>query len=102
LLTLVQSSRNSKFTIGCYLIATGDAYADGVTMAEFGKKWGVTRAAVSKHCRQICEYLGIPPSQYMRKEATAAGYRESNRRPHKTASKVQSPKSKVGETPKIK
>lgn len=84
LMTLFQSSRNSKFTIGCYLIATGDAYADGITMAEFGATWGVTRAAVSKHCRQICAFLGIPPSQYMRKEATAAKYRESNRRPRKT------------------
>jgi hypothetical protein len=83
LLTLLQGQRNSKFTIACYLIATGDAYADGVTMAGVGKAWGVTRAAVSKHCRHICGYLGIPPSQYMRKEETAAGYRQSNRRPHK-------------------
>jgi hypothetical protein len=81
LLTLLQGQRNSKFTMVCYLIATGDAYADGVTMAEVAKAWGVTRAAVSKHCRIICNYLGIPPSQYMRKEETAAKYRESNRRP---------------------
>jgi hypothetical protein len=81
--TLIQGTRNSKFTLVCYLIATGDAYADGVTMAEAGKAWGVTRAAVSKHCREICNYLGIPPSQYMRKEETAATYRRSNRRPYK-------------------
>lgn len=82
--TLIQGTRNSKFTLVCYLIATGDAYADGVTMAEAAKAWGVTRAAVSKNCREICAYLGIAPSQYMRKEETAKSYRQSNRRPHKS------------------
>lgn len=83
LLCLIQNARNSKFTIGCYLIATGDAFADGVSMTEYAKKWGVRKATVSKSCRQICAYLGIPPSQYMRKEETAAKFRTSNRRPRK-------------------
>ncbi len=91
--TMLQNQRNSKFTLGCYLIATGDAYADGVSMTEFGERWGVTKAAVSKHCRLICAFLGIQPSQYMRREATAAKFRGSNRRPVKH--EVQSPKSKV-------
>jgi hypothetical protein len=77
----------------CYLIATGDAYADGVSMTEVAVTWGVTKAAVSKHCRLICAYLSIAPSQYMRKEATAAKFKTSNRRPVKL--EVLSPKSKV-------
>jgi len=80
---LIQGSRNSKFTLGCYLIATGDAFADGVSMTEFGKEWGVCKATVSKHCRHICAYLGIAPSQYMRKEEMARKFRTSNRRPTK-------------------
>lgn len=80
---LVQNSRNAKFTLGCYLIATGDAYADGVGISEFGKAWGVGKATVSKHCRMICDLLGIPPSSYMRKEETRAKFRQSNRRPQK-------------------
>lgn len=81
--TLIQATRNSKFMLCCYLIATGDAYADGVSMAEVAKAWGVGRAAVSKQCRDICAHLGIQPSTYMRKEEAAARSRISNRRPVK-------------------
>lgn len=80
---MIQNSRNAKFTLGCYLIATGDAYADGVGISEFGKAWGVGKATVSKHCRMICAQLRIPPSSYMRKEETRAKFRQSNRRPQK-------------------
>lgn len=83
--TMVMDSRNKSFTICCYLIATGDAYADGKTMTEMAKEFGVTRAAVSKHCRAICAYLHIAPSRYMMKEETAAKYRLSNVRPAKAA-----------------
>lgn len=80
---LIHQARNSKFMLGCYLIATGDAYADGVSMTEFAKEWGVTKALVSKQCRIICTYLEIPPSQYMRKEETAQKCRLTNCRPRK-------------------
>lgn len=81
---MLQSSRNAKFTLCCYLIATGDAFADGVSMTEVGRKWGVTKATVSKYCRFITGYLGIEPSRYMRKEELAQKFRLSNRRPVKT------------------
>jgi len=83
LILLVQNSRNSKFTLGCYLIATGDAFADGISMTEYARTWSVKKATVSKHCRLICRYLGIPPSQYMRREETARKFRLANRRPTK-------------------
>jgi hypothetical protein len=81
--TLLQSARNSKYMLGCYLIATGDAYAEGVSMEEFARQWSVGKAAVSKTCRVICRQLGLPPSRYMRTEETAAKFRMANRRPHR-------------------
>jgi hypothetical protein len=83
-LQLLQGARNSKFTLGCYLISTGDAFAEGVSMAEYAKQWGVRRATVSKQCHLICAALGLPPSRYMRDEATCDKFRLSNRRPRKT------------------
>jgi hypothetical protein len=80
---LIQSARNSKFFLGCYLIATGDAFAGGVSMEEFARTWGVKKQTVSKTCRFICHHLGIPPSRYMREERTAAKFRLTNRRPRK-------------------
>lgn len=82
-LQLLQGARNSKFTLGCYLISTGDAFAEGVSMSEFAKEWGVRRATVSKQCHLICAALGLPPSRYMRDEATCAKFRMSNRRPRR-------------------
>lgn len=80
---LIQNARNSKFMLGCYLIATGDAFADGISMEDYARTWGVTKATVSKQCVYICAYLGIPPSRYMRAAATKENYRQSNTRPKK-------------------
>lgn len=85
LLLLILTARNSKFMIGCYLIATGDAYADGISMTDFAKKWSVKKATVSKQCNIICSTLQIPPSQYMRRAETKDHYRQANRRPTKMA-----------------
>jgi len=83
LVVMLMNARNTKFLLGCYLISTGDGFADGVSMTDFAKAWGVRKATVSKQCRYICLYLGIPPSQYMRKEEVAVRFRLSNRRPRK-------------------
>lgn len=80
---LIQNARNSKFMLGCYLIATGDAFADGVSMEEYARTWGVGKATVSKQCVFICSYLNIPPSRYMRAAGTKENYRQSNTRPKK-------------------
>lgn len=96
---LIHNARNSKFTLGCYLLATGSGFADGVSMTDYAAEWGVCKGTVSKQCRIICGYLGIPPSRYMREEAVARNFRLSNRRPRKAVSglksKVQSPKPKA-------
>lgn len=83
LMQLLQSARNTKFTLACYLISTGDAFADGVTMAQCAKSWGVRTATVSKQCHLICALLGLRPSRYMRDEVTCDKFRLSNRRPRK-------------------
>jgi len=82
-IVLIHNARNSKFMLGCYLIATGDAFADGVSMEEYARQWGVTRATVSKQCVFICAYLKLPPSRYMRAADTKDNYRNSNTRPQK-------------------
>lgn len=80
---LIQNARNSKFTLGCFLIATGDAFADGISMAAYARTWSVKKATVSKQCNYICRYLGLPPSRYMRGAETKPNYRAANTRPRK-------------------
>ncbi len=83
LLHYLYSKRNSKFAIACFLIASGSSEADGLSMTEFAESFGVTKATVSKYCREICAYFSIPPSRYMRTEENAAKFKLSNRRPVK-------------------
>lgn len=70
--------RNTKYYLGCILIATGDPASEGISLKEYGKQWGVTRAAVSKHCVFICAYLGISPSPSMLSEECREEYRKHN------------------------
>jgi hypothetical protein len=77
------AARNTKFWIKCYLVASGDANAEGITMKEMARKSGVRTATVSKLCHIICAQFGFRPSAYMRDEATCAKFRLSNRRPRK-------------------
>jgi hypothetical protein len=98
---LIQNARNSKFLLGCYLIATGDGFADGVSMTDYARHWGVRKATVSKQCRLICAYLGIKPSRYMRKEEVAERFRLSNRRPRRLGNpKAEIRRPKEGRKPK--
>jgi hypothetical protein len=83
LFDLILTARNSKFTAGCILIALGHPLADGISMADYARQWGVSRATVSKQCLLICAALHLPPSRFMRDEATRAKFRLSNHRPRK-------------------
>jgi len=83
LLLMLQGARNTKFMLCCYFIATGDALAEGTSMVRLSEEWKVTKAQVSKQCRFICQYLGVPPSRYMRDEQAATTFRMKNRRPRK-------------------
>lgn len=77
---MITAKRNAKFWWACFLMTTGDAAAGGVSMDELGKRYGVGKACVSQTCIAICASLGIPPSQYMKKEESRESYRRSNRR----------------------
>jgi len=81
IIALILTARNGKFTLVCFLIATGDGFADGWGMSEVARRWGVSKATVSKHCRRVCVQFGIKPSPYMLREDAGQRFRESNRRP---------------------
>lgn len=72
--------RNMRFWLACFLIASGDSRADGVSMRDIGKDFKVGKACVSKTCVEICKRLQIPPSAAMRSEESKESFRESNRR----------------------
>lgn len=65
--------RNARLALETFALATGVGY-DGLSEAAIARKHGVTRAAVSKRCIQVCETLGIQPSRAMMKrfESNAA------------------------------
>lgn len=74
----ITGKRNAKFWWACFLVAAGDAAAQGVSMKDLASKWRTTRANVSKVCVEICGRLGMQPSQYMRGESARESYRKSN------------------------
>lgn len=81
LLMHAQQQKNSKYFIGCILIATGDSAAEGVTMEAYAKEWGKTKADVSKNCVAICAYLGATPRGGMKSEACKKNFVARNQRP---------------------
>ncbi len=80
----IQARRNAKFWWVCFLVATGDADADGRSMTQIAAEWGVGKATVSKICVSICARLGIPPSRAMLSSEARNSYKKSNRRKTKT------------------
>lgn len=80
---MITAKRNSKFWWACFLVATGDAAADGLSMKDIGEQWNVGAACISKTCIEICGRLGIEPSRYMRDESARDSYRKSNIRKKK-------------------
>lgn len=81
-LRYLESQKNSKFAIHCFYLAIGSGDAQGLSMSEFAARWSVTRAEVSKHCREIVQTFNLPPSRYMKSEEAAGRARLANRRPH--------------------
>jgi hypothetical protein len=54
--------------IECLALVTSIGYT-GSSMDEIAVRHGLTRAAVSKRCVELCDALGIKPSRAMRKES---------------------------------
>ena len=55
---------------------TGIGY-EGASMAEIARRHGVTRAAVSKRCVDLCDSFGVPPVRAMRPETNRERCREA-------------------------
>lgn len=65
------SARNRALAVECLSLATGIAY-DGVSQTEIAARFGITKAAVSRRCVELCDRLEIEPPRGMRQEAAAA------------------------------
>jgi len=77
---LLLDTKRAGLEIDCLAIATGAAYRDDKTMASIARSWGLTRAAISQRCVDLCQRLGIPPSRFMRSEMARQTFALTNRR----------------------
>jgi DNA-binding phage protein len=64
---------NAALTAECLALATGVAYA-GASESAIAKKFGITRAAVSKRCIEICERVGVKNHRAMRTDRACRAY----------------------------
>lgn len=53
--------------IECLALVTSIGY-EGASMDEIARRHGLTRAAVSKRCVELCDALGLKPARAMRQE----------------------------------
>lgn len=67
LVGLMLADTSPALGVECLAVVTSIGY-EGDSLAEIGRRHGVTRAAVSKRCVDLCEALGIPPTRAMRTE----------------------------------
>ena len=79
----IYDAHNSKKSALCFLIATGDLAAQGRKVKSAAQEFGVSKQDISKTCVEWCEFMGIPPSDYMRNEASKESFRQSNTRKQK-------------------
>ena len=67
LVGIMLADTNPALGVECMALVTGIGY-EGASMAEIARRHGMTRAAVSKRCVDLCEAFGIPPVRAMRPE----------------------------------
>lgn len=65
LVGIMLADSNPALGVECMALVTGIGY-EGSSMAEIARRHGVTRAAVSKRCVDLCDAFGIPPTRAMR------------------------------------
>ncbi len=63
-------------------LSCGLLLREGTTMTDVAKKYGVTKADISKSAVEFCERLGLPPSHVMLSEESRERYKITNRRNH--------------------
>lgn len=72
----IMDSRNARLTVECLAFVSGIAFL-GDSETEIAKKYGISRAAVSKRCVELTKKLNLLPSRGMKSEAAREAYRES-------------------------
>ena len=80
----ILSEDNTRLTMDCLAIALGLRVYAGDSMTKIAKRYGITRAAVSKRCVDITERLKLPPSRAMRSETARRTYRNSQIKRYRT------------------
>lgn len=65
---------NVRLSVECLALATGISYL-GDSMTDIARRYGVTRAAVSKRCVEFTDALGLAPSRAMRSTKARQSYR---------------------------
>ena len=83
----IVSEGNTRLTIDCLAIALGLRVYAGDSMTQTAKRYGITRAAVSKRCVDITERLNLPPSRAMRSELARRIYRNSQLKRYRSKKK---------------
>jgi hypothetical protein len=68
------SKDNVRLSVECLALATGISYL-GDSMTEIARRYGVTRAAVSKRCVEFTDALNLNPSRAMRSPEARQSYR---------------------------
>lgn len=61
----LKAQRNPGFSIDCLALVSGIVY-DGYSQQDIARRHGITRAAVSKRCVELCNALRLKPSRAMR------------------------------------
>ena len=70
--------KNARLTLECMAIVSGVAFL-GDSMSEVGRRYGLTRAAVSKRCIELARKVGVPPSRAMRSLTACAAYAQARK-----------------------
>ncbi|MBC2595658.1 hypothetical protein H5P28_15425 [Ruficoccus amylovorans] len=72
---------NIELAIDCLSLVTGLSYG-GQSMTDIARKYGISRAAVSKRCVGISDALGLPPSRAMRRLTARQTYARHAKQSH--------------------
>ena len=67
---------NARLTAECFAVVSGLNYS-GASMTGIARKYGITRAAVSKRCVELTELLDLRPSRAMRSLTARKSYRSA-------------------------
>lgn len=79
LFRIVDEGRNPRLEAECISLAFGFGAALGLSQTEVAKRYGLTRAAVSKRVREIQQQFNLPASEFMKSDRAREVYRLTNK-----------------------